>query len=144
MIYVKFENNLPVAAVTNGHASWLNAEEHENYQSRWDWKSFEEVEQIAANLSKATGSSWLGVDRGESVFPRFDVIAAPTVGSPVSEGFNGDYRPCGTIVQITKKLQVTTSTGAKFRRVKNTATWCRVNGGGSMVDGHIDRYNPHF
>lgn len=144
MIYVKFENNLPTVVITAEQYNGLPTQDQNDCQSRWDWNSFEKVQDIAASLSKTTGSPWLGVDKGEGVFPRFDVIEAPTVGSPVSEGFNGDYRPCGEIIRITDKLQVTTSTGAKFRRVQNTATWRRVNGGSSMVAGHIDRSNPHF
>jgi hypothetical protein len=68
----------------------------------------------------------------------------PKVGDPVSYGFNGDYYPDGHITAITKKFQITTSTGNKYRRVKSTSGWKRTGGTWSLVKGHIYEQNPHF
>lgn len=116
----------------------------DNVKDRWDWKSFEEVQELAVQLNALDGKQWLAVDKSEYVSPRYDVMEAPQVGDKVSQAFNGDYYPEGEIVSITKNLQVTTSTGVKFRRRKQSSVWVRVGGTFAMVQGHITEQNPHF
>lgn len=115
------------------------------WQTRWDWKSFDEVERLSRYLTAMTGKTYLPVDHGPHTGPRFDVMEAPKVGDQVSRGFNGDYYPCGTIVRITKNWMVITSEGRKFNRRRNTAAWVEVGGGPfCLVPGHRDERNPHF
>ena len=75
---------------------------------------------------------------------KFGVVQAPALGDKVSYAFNGDSYPCGEIVKISDKLQVTTSTGEKFRRVKETGGWKRTGGTWYMVYGHESKLNPSF
>lgn len=113
-------------------------------QSRWDWKSLEEVQGLAAKLSVSEKKLYIGVDKGSSVSPRFDIIEAPTVGDEVSYSFNGDSYPCGKIVKISKSLRrVETDEGKVFYRRKMSGTW--LNGGTwALVHGHISEQNPHL
>jgi hypothetical protein len=145
MIFVKFdEANNVVAAISLQEWSKLDASDQDAYQSRHDWTNFSVVERVAGRLSAFTGDRWVPCDKGSGVYPRFDVVQVPKVGDPVSAAFNGDYRPCGFVQKVTDKLQVTTTTGHKFRRVKATAAWRMCNGSECLVGGHIDRTNPHF
>ncbi|BES53148.1 hypothetical protein [Aeromonas phage phiWae14] len=109
--------------------------------SRWDWKSLEQAEQVVELFSEK--ESLLAVDRGEWVSPRFDVVRMPQVGDEVSRSFNGDYYPEGTIVKISKSLQITTSTGKTFYRRKKTGTWLYSKMWG-LVQGHHNKWNPEF
>lgn len=136
MLYIKVENGKAVKVFGQYVAD-------SNAQSRWDWKSFQQVQQLAEECSTLAAKTYLAVDAGECVFPRFDVIEAPVVGDPVSKAFNGDSYPEGEIVKITATLQIKTSTGKVFRRVKNTACWKDSNGYG-MSSGHHDERNPHI
>ena len=78
----------------------------------------------------------------ESTFiPRFDVIAAPKIGDPVSIKFNGDYYPAGVIEKITKGWRITTSTGSRFKRNKLTASWNQIGTCCAMVSGHHNKRN---
>lgn len=142
MLYVKIgENGLPTDIKPS-----LNDFEYrdKSWQNRWDWKDFAEVSRLALYLTAMTGKTYLPVDHTESVSPRFDIISAPVIGDKVSRGFNGDYYPSGEITKITKGWRVTTSTGRRFSRVKDTAAWREVGRGFYMVAGHIDERNPHF
>lgn len=137
MLYVKFDGEMPVGV----------SEEHQNdpqWQNRNDWKSFEQVTRIARLLSINTARHFVGVDQGENCYPRFDIIEAPKVGDLVSYGFNGDYYPDGNIVGVTKTLQVTTSTGNRYFRKKNTSTWVKAGGTWMLVQGHRNERNPSF
>lgn len=140
MIYVRIVNG-KATEVSHKHP-----EDHANpeWQSRWDWKSYEHVVALAAELTALTGKLHLGTDATESTSPRYDVIEAPAIGDEVSKGFNGDYYPCGKIVNITPTFQITTDTGAKFRRYKNTAGWRQAGRGFWMVGGVHDERNPSF
>lgn len=140
MIYVRIVEG-KVTEVTHKHP-----EDHANreWQSRWDWKDFATVEKLAAELTALTGKLHLGTDATESTSPRYDIIEAPKVGDEVSKGFNGDYYPCGKIIKVSKTFQVTTDTGAKFRRYKNTGGWRQAGRGFWMVSGVRDERNPHF
>lgn len=136
------------ALTENGSVRMLTSEEakERNYigtESRWDWKSLDEVALIA-ELASTDDTLYIGVDKGNSVSPRFDVIQAPKVGDDVSMSFNGDSYPCGKIVSISKSMKlITTSDGKKFYRRKQSGTW--LNGGTfALVQGIIDERNPHF
>lgn len=145
MIYIKLDNGLPVEIKTK-----LTADEASSkvWQSRWDWKSFEEVERLAAYLSAMTGKIHLGVDSGPCVSPQFDVIEAPRVGDEASRGFNGDYYPVGKIVRITKGLMVITEDEhgkqRRFNRIKKSGGWREVGRGFWLVSGVRDERNPSF
>jgi len=83
-------------------------------------------------------------DNGPNVWPRFTVIDPPKVGDKVSYGFNGDYYPDGKIVAVGKNYRtVTTSTGNKYWRRKESGSWL-LNRTWSLVPGHHDERNPHF
>jgi hypothetical protein len=116
--------------------------EYDAAQSRWDWESLEEVENLAAKLTEITGKLHMGEDSGPNVSPRFDIFCPPAVGDKVSYAFNGDYHPDGEIVRITPSWMVITSTGSKYNRKKNSGTWKKVGGTWSLVSGHISRQNP--
>ena len=134
MIYVKVEGD----NVTLSNIDDLTA------QSRWDWKSYEQVQDLAAKLSVNENKLYIGVDKGPSVSPRFDILQAPAVGDEVSYTFNGDYYPCGQITKISTSLRrVETDEGKVFYRRKNTGVW--LNGRTwCMVHGHISEQNPHL
>lgn len=85
------------------------------------------------------------VDAGPWVSPRFSTIEPPRVGEPVSYGFNGDYYPDGYIVKVGKNYRtVTTSTGARYWRRRETASWVKTGGTWSLVKGHRKERNPHL
>jgi len=113
------------------------------YESRWDWKTFEAAQEVAAAL----GPDYIATDAGTHVSPRFDVQKLPKIGEDVSCAFNGDYYPCGKIVSISKSLRVIVAEeqGHKraFYRVRNTGSW-RNNGTWFLVSGHINKRNPEF
>ena len=114
--------------------------------SRWDIKSFDHANRIAvaATVFDPQGEFYIATDAGEWVSPRYDVIAVPTVGSPVSGAFNGDSYPEGVITKISKSLRrVETSTGAVFFRKRQTGSWVS-QGTWSMVSGHHNERNPSF
>lgn len=113
-------------------------------KSRHDFTSYEEVLELAEQISKLTGEVWLGTDATESTYPRYDVQRAPKIGDKVSKTFNGDSYPEGEIVKITPTWRITTSTGKKFSRRKNTGSWKPIGGYGSMISGHHNDRNPHF
>jgi hypothetical protein len=109
-------------------------------ESRWYWKSFDEVKAIA----DALGSDYIPVDNGECVSPRFEIIKSPKIGDKVSRTINGDYYPCGEIVSISdSKRVVTTSSGHRFYRRGQTGKWM-FSQCWSLVSGHHDRLNPEF
>lgn len=142
MFYVKMgDNGLPLEIST-----YLNEFEYSDsrWKSRWDWKSFEEVERVARYITAMTGDLYLAVDNTESTAPRYDIVRCPKIGDAVSYGFNGDYYPDGEVVKITKNLQITTSGGHTYRRFKNTGGWRRTGGTWWLISGHVDERNPHF
>lgn len=87
-------------------------------------------------------------DCGPHTWPRFKVIAIPTLGDPVSSAFNGDYYPEGEIVKVSKGpafRRVETSTGKVFFRTRNGTGSGWLHGRmWSLVSGHHDRRNPHL
>lgn len=136
MLYFKLEDGV----VTSVHEEYTP----ENTVSRWDFECFEQAVLIAIQAETATGNTYLPIDNGEGVSPRYDVIEAPKVGDKVSCGFNGDYYPEGEVVKISDSYKViTTSTGKKFYRKGLTASW-KNSKIWSLVQGHHDERNPHF
>ena len=148
MIYIKIDpkTKLPVDICSGTHGNIPDSELAVPglWQSSWNWKSFEEVEKLARYVTAMTGRTYVAVDHTESTSPRFTIMQLPAVGDPVSFSFNGDTYPDGHIVAMTKKLQITTSTGSKYRRYKNTSGWCKTGGTWWLVKGHIYEQNPHF
>jgi hypothetical protein len=141
MLYVKIVNNLPVEISDKYVDEYIEGPE---WKSRWDWSSLDEVSRLALYITAMTGETYIGTDRGSGVSPRYDIIRVPAVGDKVSYGFNGDYYPDGEIVKVTKKLQVTTSTGSIYRQRKNSSSWVKAGGTWSLVAGHVYQQNPHF
>lgn len=153
MLYIRLENFMPVEAVDGGqipNKSKLNmARDTEGGVSANGWINANDIgslayaKTLAILLTENTSKEYLatndGLGRGG-----FDVIEAPEVGDPVSKGFNGDYYPQGVITKITPTWQITTSTGAKFRRVGESGSWMMTGGTWRMVKGHHDERNPHF
>lgn len=141
MMYFKVVSGKIVEVATKFTAT---QDDDRAWKSRHDIANFQDAERIAAEITQLTGRMHLGTDAGDGVWPRFDVIEAPQVGDKVSYSFNGDTYPDGEIVKISNKWQVTTSTGNKYRRRKNSAGWLRTGGTWSMVAGHHYEQNPHF
>jgi hypothetical protein len=121
-----------------------NSADGSGWMTRHDIKSVEQAAEIAESAQNVTGKTYLPVDSGSGVWPRFDVIEAPAVGDDVSYAFNGDYYPCGQIASISASFRlITTTEGQKFYRRKQTANW-KYNGVWSLVDGHRSELNPSF
>lgn len=113
-------------------------------QNRNDWKSFDRVTEIAAQLTAATGRIFLPTDDGEYVSPRYDVVDAPAINDEVSYAFNGDSYPDGVIVKINANHRfIWTSNGNKYIRKGLTSRWVR-NNTWTLVSGHHFEQNPHF
>jgi hypothetical protein len=128
-----------------GKRKWVSSsEDGSGWMTRHDIKSVEHAAEIAESAQKLTGKTYLPVDSGSGVWPRFDVIEAPAVGEAVSYAFNGDYYPCGHIKSISASFRmITTTEGQKFYRRKQTANW-KYNRTWSLVDGHRSELNPSF
>jgi hypothetical protein len=126
------------------HVSEEHPKHTTNYVCRNDIKTFVDAQLLAQDATALTGDLHIALDRGNHHYPRFDVIRAPKVGDAVSYGFNGDYYPCGTVTNISKTLKVIrTSTNDTFYRRGLTGTWLR-SGTWALVQGTIDKRNPHF
>lgn len=139
MIHLKLEQDKVVGIRT----SWDSSMNPKEWVSRWDWNSYEEVENIAKLASEFSGQKYLPVDCGEHVSPRFDIVKAPVIGEEVSQYFNGDSYPEGVVVKISESYKmITTSTGKKFYRRKLTGSW--LSQGWSLILGHHKELNPHF
>lgn len=104
--------------------------------------SLEFATDLAERATKQFGT--LFVPTYNSSMTKFGIVEVPKVGDEVSYAFNGDYYPCGVIERITDKLTVITSTGDRFRRVKNTAGWKKEGGTWWLVNGHVDRRSEEF
>lgn len=104
-----------------------------------------DTEHIAESATRNLGRTFLPVDNGPYVHPRYDVIEPPTVGNLVSYGFNGDYYPDGEVVRVGKSHKIiTTSTGNRYYRRKLTGSWIKQGGTWSLVRGHRRELNPEF
>lgn len=112
--------------------------------TRNDMKNMDEAELIAERACELTGEKYVAVDQGAHHYPRYDVVRAPHVGDEVSYAFNGDYYPAGKVAKISDSLRVVTLEGGrKFYRRRQTGSWIN-NGTWSLIQGHVDRRNPHF
>ena len=109
-----------------------------------DFATFGCAVTMSRYLTAMTGDTYLPVDEGAGVWPRYRVVAAPKVGDEVSKTFNGDSYPCGKIAKVTPTWQVTTDTGIKFRRFKQTGGWREAGRGFWMTAGVHNERNPHF
>ena len=135
MLHFKMDNDIVTAVV---------AEYEPGTIARHEIRDFHHATQIAGQASLLTGNTYLPIDNGESVWPRYDVIIAPSIGDPVSYSFNGDSRPCGYIKAISPTFkQITTTDGKKFYRRKNTAIW-KYNSVWGLIHGHHNELNPEF
>jgi hypothetical protein len=150
MLYIRLANYVPVevAAVFPKGKDWAFNIAGTNTGTGWisrnDIRSLAYAQTLAELLSERSKVKYLAADAGANTFPRYDVIEAPVLGAKVSKTFNGDSYPCGEITKITPTWQITTSTGAKFRRFQETAGWRETGGSFWMTGGHIDERNPHF
>lgn len=158
MLYIRLEKFVPVEVRTESpkdNPKWARQPKvpgqydemvntGEGWINRNDIESFSYAFTLASLLTEKLGRTFLPTDAGGSHYPQFDVIEAPKVGDPVSKSFNGDTYPQGFITRITPTWQITTSTGTKFRRVRESAGWRQVGGTWWMVGGHIEERNPHF
>jgi hypothetical protein len=136
MIYAVMNDGIAVGVAT----AWRGYDT----ESRNDWKTFDRVVTIADQLTANTGKLYLPIDHGRNVSPRYDVIAAPISGAPVSRAFNGDYYPAGFIKSISATFKrIETNTGIVFWRRGRSASWI-ADGTWSMVSGHITQFNPSF
>ena len=108
----------------------------------WNNSSLQFVTTLAEHATKQFGR--LYVPTYNSSLSELGIIAVPAVGDKVSYAFNGDYYPCGTVVRVTAKLTVVTSTGHRFRRVQNTGCWKMEGGTWNLVQGHVDRRSKEF
>jgi hypothetical protein len=150
-MYVLLNKGLPVKILTESpyNGTWETNQYpgivYDEIQDRWDWSDmpFETVQMLALRLTSMTGTSYIAT-RSMSSHPCHDIVAIPKVGDQVSYGFNGDYYPDGTIVKISKKLMITTSTGNTYRRVRDSGSWTQPGGTWGLVKGHISEKNPHF
>lgn len=147
MIYVLIQNG-EVAAVSSDYpkdgTGFFVRGQRDGWQNRNDWRSFEEAELIADQVTRFTGKRFIPIDCGPNVYPQFDVIECPTIGDDTSYTFNGDYYPCGKITSISKSLKlIRTSDGKAFYRRKRTGAWL-YRGTWALVPGTIRRWNPEF
>lgn len=110
---------------------------------RFDLKSMAAAEDLAAQATKDLAPRvFVAVDWTSSVSPRYDVIEAYKVGDEVGYGFNGDRYPDGTITSISESGKViTTSSGNRYYRRKQTGTWLRTGGTWMLSRGHHSKYN---
>lgn len=145
MFYVRIENGRAVEVRSVEEMAATERRKHNlRFESRHDWKTWERVEDIAEELNAAMPArTFLAVDSGPNVSPRFDVIEAPVLGAEVSMSFNGDSYPVGTITKISASFRrVETSDGKVFFRRRRTAMWSE--GTFVLIPGvHNDR-NPSF
>lgn len=145
MLYFIFTDD-ELIRVTEDGTTARNAMEDGCYDvvSRNDMKDVPHAELIADQAQALTGNRYVAVDNGLHHYPRYDVVRAPKVGDEVSYAFNGDYYPCGQVTKISKSLRrVETESGRTFWRKKLTAAWLE-NGTWSLIQGHVDKRNPHI
>lgn len=112
--------------------------------NRNDFNGLTDAEKAAKDATELTGDQHVAVDQGKHHYPRYDVVRAPKVGDEVSYAFNGDYYPCGKVTKVSASLRrVEKSEGRIFWRRKETGSWIN-SGTWSLIQGHVDRRNPHF
>lgn len=128
-----------IESVVNGHIKMADGSRSQ------DVASYEHACEIAAYLTEKTGKCHLGVDRGQYVWPRFDVIQFDVKpGDLVSMGFNGDYYPQGTVKRVSPDKRIVTLDNEKrFFRRKLSGSWVHDRTW-SLVPGVQNRRNPSF
>lgn len=135
MLYFKIQDNKLVEISNEYQHGWIN---------RRDFDGMDVAEVIARGATELTGERYIATDAGPHVSPRYDVTRAPAVGDKVSYAFNGDSYPDGEIVRVSASLKVvTTSTGSRFYRRKQSGSWVK-GGTWSLVRGHVRKLNPEF
>lgn len=145
MLYIRIEHGVAVDVSTKlpeDLTAWANNQN--GWLSRDHITSYEMAVDISRQLTECLGRTFLPIDATDAAWPRYGIIEAPKIGDKVSRSFNGDSYPCGEIIKITPTWQITTSTGQKFRRIKNSGGWREAGRSFWMVAGHIDERNPHF
>lgn len=130
----------------------MTDQEMDTHQSGWknrnDFHSFAQAERIAIQASASDGEIYIATDGGPGMSPRYDVIKLPSIGDPVSRGFNGDYYP-------TRRARLPGSaTDRSTGGLRPIPAWCsgggapRVAGSarapGAWWRGHHDERNPEF
>jgi len=141
MLYIKFNaDNQAINVVARTDVDHRDT----SIRTRNDWSSYAEVVAIADALTAALGRKYLGVDAGNHVSPRFDVVEAPAVGDDVSKTFNGDSYPCGKVARIVGDYKtIVTDGGLRFNRRRLSGAF--IEGGTwGLVGGHRDERNPSF
>lgn len=144
MLTLKIENGHAV----NFAAAPVDASALGDWETRHDWKTMEVASKRAAELSAAVGGTFLAIDNGPNVWPRFDIIQPPAVGDEVSYSFNGDTYPDGKIIKVSDASKqfriVKTDTGSTYYRRKQSGRWVKKGGTWSLVQGHKHELNPSF
>ncbi len=146
MFYILLKNGLPIRVsdeLPKGE-KWADDVKGTGWFHSRDFENTKQAARMAGYLTFMTGTTYLAADEGPGVSPRYRIVKAPAIGEKVSKSFNGDTYPCGEIVKITPTWIVTTSTGQKFRRWKESGGWREQGRGFWMVPGHIYEQNPHF
>lgn len=115
------------------------------FECRHDWKTRAQASAWVTLLNDQAGKTlYLSTDAGPGCSPRYDIVRAPEVGDKVSQAFNGDAYPDGEIVKVSPTFGlVTTSTGGKYYRHRETGSWIKHRTW-SMIPGHVDKRNPSF
>lgn len=133
--------NLTTLSVLNFEDAQISIANGHEVESRWDWKTLERVTEVCNMLDQEL---YMVEDYGRDCFPRFDIVRKPRVGDKVSYCFNGDSRPDGEIKSISKTMKlITTTTGSKYYRRGQSATWKR-HGTWSLSFGHHHTTNKEF
>lgn len=149
MFYVRISEGKAVAAQTEYPGNDEMAARG-RWENRNDWRTMERAEQVAKELNEAAvqtvAQPYIATDSGPHVSPRFDVVKRPMPGDAVSYTFNGDYYPDGYIVKVSGKdfRIVTTDTGSRYYRRKQSAGWIKTGGTWSLVPGHRTEWNREF
>lgn len=116
--------------------------------------TYSEAQEYALTQTESEGREFFAVDKGTGISPRYTTCKVPAVGDEVSEAFNGDYYPCGKIVEVSPSLStIKTDSGVTFTRRNAhgtrykaaSARWLRRGSSCfAMVQGNHDRRNPSF
>lgn len=138
-VAVQYQEGIPVEPFSYTYEFGVLVN-RDGWMNRNDFKSFAHAEMLADDLNALGCVQFMPVSWNEG----WDIIKTPQIGDDVSRGFNGDVYPCGKITKITPSFQITTSTGHKFRRVKDTGKWVEIGGSFYMIPGVVSKLNPHF
>ncbi|CAM0067185.1 hypothetical protein VPHK567_0046 [Vibrio phage K567] len=135
MLYI----NLTTCSVLTSEEAHNDRMQGHDVQSRWDWSTLAQVTDVCNMLDQ---EKYMVVET--NALPKYDIIEKPRVGDDVSYSFNGDSRPDGQIKSISKTMKmITTTTGNKYYRRGQSATWKR-SGTWTLVGGHHNKTNMEF